>query len=101
MRKNMKGFTVLEMIIVMIIISVILILTLPNIQQKREVINRKGCQSLLEVVNSQILLYEVDHDTTDVTMDELIAEGYLKEEQRSCPGGKEIWIESGEAHAED
>jgi len=96
-RKKLNAFTLLEMIIVMIIIGVVLIITLPNIQQKREVINNKGCEALVEVVNSQILLYELDHDTTDVTIDDLIAEGYLKESQSVCPGGAALSIENGQA----
>lgn len=94
---KVKGFTVLEMMIVMLVISVVLVLTLPNISQKRNSINRKGCEALKEVVNSQILLYEIDHGTKEVTMDELIAQGYLKESQRTCPGGAKIWIEDGQA----
>ncbi len=93
----MKGFTVLEMIIVLIVISVVFILTLPNIQQKRSIINNKGCDALIEVINSQILMYELDHDTTEVTLEELVNEGYLKESQKTCPGGKAIEIENGQA----
>ena len=99
-RRRTDGFTVMEMMVVMLIIGVVLILTFPNIQQKREIINAKGCESLGEVVNSQILMYEIDHDTKDVSMDDLVHGGYLKESQRSCPGGKTIYIENGEAHAD-
>ena len=34
--KNEKGFTILEMMIVLSIIALIFLLTLPNIQQKEE-----------------------------------------------------------------
>ena len=93
----MKGFTVLEMILVLTIIMIVFLLTLPNIQQKRDIVNNKGCEVLTEVVNSQILMYQLETGEQDVTMDDLIHEGYLKESQRKCPNGKEIVIYDGEA----
>ena len=93
----MKGFTVLEMILVLTIIMIVFLLTLPNIQQKRTIVNNKGCEVLKEVVNSQILMYQLETGDSSVTMDDLINEGYLKESQRTCPNGSEIYIENGQA----
>ena len=62
----MKGFTVLEMILVLTIIMIVFMLTLPNIQQKRDIVNNKGCDILIEVVNSQILMYQLETGETDV-----------------------------------
>ena len=39
--------------------ALVFLLTLPNIQQKEKIIRKKGCEALIEVVNAQILLYEV------------------------------------------
>lgn len=94
-----KGFTLLEMIIVLSIVALLFLLTLPNIQQKKEVIDSQGCKSLIEVVNSQILLYEVDHIESPGSISELISGGYLKESQATCPNGQEVYISNGEAHA--
>lgn len=55
------GFTVLEMILVLSVISLIFLITLPNIQQKEQIIRKKGCEALVEVVNSQILLMRLIH----------------------------------------
>ena len=41
--KNEKGFTILEMMIVLSIIALVFLLTLPNIQQKEKIIRKKGC----------------------------------------------------------
>lgn len=92
-----KGFTVLEMILVLTIITVVFLLTLPNIQQKREIINEKGCDALVEVVNSQILMYQLEHGVEDVNLMDLVEEGYLKESQTKCPNGKSITIIDGQA----
>ncbi|MEG1638503.1 MAG: prepilin-type N-terminal cleavage/methylation domain-containing protein, partial [Erysipelotrichaceae bacterium] len=55
-----KGFTILEMIIVLSVIALIFLITLPNIQQKQKIIQKKGCNALVEVVNGQILLFELE-----------------------------------------
>ena len=39
--KNNKGFTILEMMIVLSIIALVFLLTLPNIQQKEKIIRSK------------------------------------------------------------
>ena len=39
-KKN--GFTILEMMIVMLIVALLLLITLPNIQQKEKIIDRKS-----------------------------------------------------------
>ena len=96
-----RGFTLLEMIIVLAIICLIFLLTLPNIQQKQEIINSKGCEALVEVVNSQILLYKIENDEEVDDIDQLIAAGYLKEKQARCPDGSLITIVDGQAEAEN
>lgn len=86
MKKN--AFTVLEMMIVMLVVALLLLITLPNIQQKEKIIRSKGCSALLDIVNSQILLYEIDHDQTPTSISQLIEGGYLEKNQDSCPNGK-------------
>lgn len=98
--KNNKGFTILEMIIVLTIIALIFLLTLPNIQQKKEIINSTGCEALIEVVNAQILLYEIENNVSPTSIDILIDEGYLKEAQKTCPDDSSIEISDGEAYVQ-
>jgi competence protein ComGC len=92
-----NGFTVLEMMIVMLVIALLLLITLPNIQQKEGIIRAKGCSALLEIVNSQIILYEVENSKTPDSIAELIAGGYLKEEQATCPDQSAVQIVNGQA----
>ena len=97
--KNEKGFTILEMMIVLSIIALIFLLTLPNIQQKEDIIRKKGCEALVEVVNAQILLNEIDHLVPPTNISQLIKGGYLKESQKRCPDGASIQIRDGQAYA--
>lgn len=95
--KNNKGFTILEMMIVLSIIALVFLLTLPNIQQKEKIIRSKGCEALIEVANAQILLYEVENLSPPKSMSDLIGKGYLKDTQRRCPNGDTIEISNGQA----
>ena len=56
MKNNTKGFTILEMMIVLSIIALVFLLTLPNIQQKEKIIRDQGCNALQKVVDGQIAL---------------------------------------------
>lgn len=96
MQKN--AFTLLEMMIVLLIVTVILLITLPNIQQKESIIREKGCQSLLKVIDSQILLYEIENNSTP-TMNDLISQGYLTQSQSRCPNGDSVVIVDGQAQS--
>ncbi|ERK46580.1 competence type IV pilus major pilin ComGC [Faecalitalea cylindroides] len=97
MQNKKNGFTVLEMMIVMLVIALLLLITLPNIQQKETIIRDKGCQALLDIVDSQIILYEIENLTTPTSVQELINEGYLKEGQDRCPNGETVVIVDGQA----
>lgn len=92
-----KGFTVLEMILVLTVISLVVLITIPNISQKKEIINKVGCDALVEVVNAQILLYELEQGDTPSSIDDLIDKGYLKESQCVCPDGTNIEVVDGTA----
>ncbi|WP_317300623.1 competence type IV pilus major pilin ComGC [Allobaculum stercoricanis] len=97
MSTKKNGFTILEMMIVMMVVALLLLITLPNIQQKEKIIREKGCKALVEIVNSQILLYEIDEEQTPSSVQELISKGYLKEGQDRCPNGSGVVIDNGEA----
>ena len=97
MRKKSKGFTVLEMLIVLSIIALIFTLTLPNIQKRMQSVREKGCDALIEVVNTNILQYELDTGEVVDDIDTLVSEGYLKESQTQCMDGTKIDIVDGQA----
>ena len=98
--KRQEGFTILEMMIVLSIVALLFLLTLPNIQQKEAIIEKKGCEALTSVVDAQILLYEIDTLQTPISVDQLVSKGYLKESQKRCPDGRKIVIRGGQAYAQ-
>lgn len=90
---NEKGFTLIEMMIVMLIISVLLIVTIPNVAKHSSNINTKGCQAYVKMVQAQVQAYEMDKGKIP-TLAELKDEGYVNKDAKGCPNGKDIAIDS-------
>lgn len=85
--KNEQGFTLIEMMVVMLIISVLLIITIPNVTKHNSNINKKGCEAFVQMVQSQVQSYEIEHDNQiPISIDDLKTAGYLN--VTKCPDGK-------------
>ncbi|RXS89459.1 prepilin-type N-terminal cleavage/methylation domain-containing protein [Geobacillus sp. PK12] len=86
---NQKGFTLIEMLIVMMVISVLLLIAIPNITKHNSMINSKGCEAFLNTVQAQVKAYEMEHNKIP-TVQELLAGRYIKSDK--CPNGHAIQI---------
>jgi competence protein ComGC len=85
--KNEKGFTLVEMMIVMLVISVLLIVTIPNVTKHNSNINNKGCKAFVKMVQAQVQSYQMDNNKVP-TMADLVAGKYINEDAQGCPDGK-------------
>ncbi|KAB2333847.1 competence type IV pilus major pilin ComGC [Bacillus mesophilum] len=92
MLKNQRGFTLIEMMIVLLVISVLLIITVPNVTQHNSKINSKGCDAFVQMVQAQVQAYELDEKKLPATIQELADKEYLNENQLTCQNGDEIII---------
>lgn len=90
--KNQKGFTLIEMLIVLLVISVLLLITIPNVTKHNSSIQEKGCDGLINMVQAQATAYEIDNNKTP-SVDELIAGDYLRDTP-VCPNGNSVVISS-------
>ena len=95
-----KGFTLLEMVVVIMIISVLFLLTLPNVQKVMDVVGEKGCNAQLRVVDAAILQYRLEFEENPGSVADLISAGYLSEEQASCSNKHAITVQNGKAYAQ-
>lgn len=102
-KKTCAGFTLLEMIFCISIILIILLLVIPEVTSKNKMIKEKSCDAQIEVVNSQIILYEIEHGELPTSMSQLTSgeHPYLKEKQTVCPSGLSIGISEGEAYVQN
>lgn len=98
--KQSKAFTLLEMTIVVIIISVIFLLTVPSIQKTLSVVNNKGCKAIEKVADAAILEYKMEYNEYPSSVSNLVSAGLLSEEQLTCDGSKSLVIIDGEASIE-
>ena len=98
MSRFRKGFTLLEMTIVVLIISVLFLLTVPNIQKTLSTVGNKGCKALEKVGDAAILQYKLEYDEYPSSVSDLISAGYLTEEQVKCDGSHTLVISDGQAY---
>lgn len=78
-----EGFTLIEMTLVLFIISVLLLLIIPNIGSYQGTAQETGNSALETVVQTQIDLYEMKKHTTPNTLEDLHGDGFLSESQYS------------------
>ncbi len=48
---NERGFTLIEMLIVLLVISILLIITIPNITKNQSTIQSKGCEAFVKMAH--------------------------------------------------
>lgn len=92
MLKNNRGFTLIEMLVVMLVISVLLILFIPNLTDRTGDVNDQGCDALVAVVQAQADAYFLEEGTHATDINDL--DDYINADQKECPNGKSITIDS-------
>lgn len=90
MLKNNQGFTLIEMLIVLLVISVLIILIIPNLSGKSKEIGEKGCEALVSVVQTQVDAYYLEKGELPSNLDTLASQGYIKNDQKSCQNNKSL-----------
>lgn len=84
--KNKKyfGFTLIEMVIVLFVISLLILLFIPNLSKQRDEISGKGDKAVVQVVDNQIEMYRVNHGgnlTDEEILQKLFNEKQINEQQ--------------------
>lgn len=82
-KAKVKAFTLVEMLVVLLIISVLLLLFVPNLTKQKEAVNDKGKAAVVKVVESQAELYSLDKNE-EATLSKLQADDRITEEQATA-----------------
>ncbi|MBU9712237.1 prepilin-type N-terminal cleavage/methylation domain-containing protein [Bacillus tamaricis] len=90
--KNRKGFTLIEMMIVLVIISVLLLIAVPNLGKNQEMARSKGCEATIDLVSAQMIAYEIEkgQKVTDLSV---LKPDYVDTLQ--CPDGTGLKLSNG------
>lgn len=89
--RNEKAFTLIEMMIVLLIISVLILVAIPNVTKHSKSIDAKGCDAYVKMVEGQVQAYKMDTKGIPTSLADLTAKGYLPAEAK-CPDGTELTI---------
>ena len=101
------GFTLVEMLIVLLIISVLILITIPNVTRHFKTVDTKACDAYVKMIDSQIEAYRVEKPRVqNVTLDLLKDAEYLRKddlvnEALQCPDGRKVEIIGNKAYAEE
>jgi len=87
---NKRGFTLTELMIVLVVISGLMYLLIPNASKSKASMQSETCDAYIMLVNSQIESYYLEYGVYPDSMDELIEHKYLKYDH--CPNGKLLEI---------
>jgi general secretion pathway protein G len=92
-RQGEAGFTLVELIIVMAIISILLLLAIPNfktdIKRAKEAVLKEDLQTMRMAIDS----YTMDKQKAPQSLDDLVQEGYLKTiPEDPMTHAKDTWV---------
>ena len=79
MRKQDEGFTIMELIVVMTIISILMLIAVPRFASAIKMAKEAVLKEDLHVMRAAIDSYTMDKQKAPQSLDDLKQEGYLKE----------------------
>lgn len=85
---NKRAFTLAEVLLVLVMISGLMFLIIPNVNNTKSNIDDKTCKAYIELVNSQIQNYYLENGHYPENLGELVDNNYLR--STTCPNGSEI-----------
>jgi len=80
------------MMIVLLIISILILIAIPNVTKHSKSIDDKGCQAYVKMVQGQVEAYKMEKKQIPSSVVELSDADYLPKEAR-CPDGRELVID--------
>ncbi|MGM0599501.1 MAG: competence type IV pilus major pilin ComGC [Candidatus Rifleibacteriota bacterium] len=93
--KKTKGFTLIELMIVIAIMAILLGLAAYSFGEIRRKIRKTSCRENMRIIHEAVFLLQTEHprlDNEDLKVDTLVEMGYLKKKP-VCPSGGSYWIQ--------
>lgn len=93
---NKQGFTLLEILIVMLVISILLVIAIPNFLTARENARLRACTENMKMIETAVEQYAIHYhlaeDISPPTLQQLYSAGYFKTMPK-CPSEGDYLIE--------
>ncbi|WP_125769252.1 competence type IV pilus major pilin ComGC [Companilactobacillus furfuricola] len=102
MVRKRKGFTLIEMVIVMLIISMLLLLIVPNLAEQKNVAQTRADEAVTETIQSQVNMSNADEVNKYKGPDKLKDWPALSSKQRNRAKSLKLYInEKGKVVSSD
>lgn len=98
MRQSKQGFSLIEMIVVIVIVSYFLLTSIPNVNHILNIAATKSCDAQVNVVNAALLQYHLENNIFPMRLEDLVAHGSVEAPQLMC-NGKPMRYENHKAKA--
>lgn len=95
MKRNQKGFTLVELMVVVLIIAILVAIAIPLYTKSQESAQRSACKANLRTLMGSIAQYMSENGSYPDDLQTLADEGYIKSVPE-CPGGGTYTYDSGE-----
>lgn len=82
--KNQKGFTLVELMVVVAILGILVAIAIPVYQNVTRNAQEKACAANIRTINGAIEMYKADNTGTAPTLVSQLVTDYLQEEPQ-CP----------------
>lgn len=87
MKINRSGFTLIEMMIVIMIVALLALIAVPQMANNRRTAQRSGCMNNLRIINANVQQYMLANATTTVPTKNNIRNMFQTRRFPTCPGG--------------
>ncbi|SDH49963.1 competence protein ComGC [Alteribacillus persepolensis] len=88
-----QGFTMIEMMIVLLIITVLLLIAVPNIVTNNHLAQSKGCEATMQLLDAQVGAYAIEFNKQPESLEALVEEDYV--DRIVCPDDTPLTLADG------